>query len=315
MTPVPNDMSVWTGRVDADEGRDALRWHQVVRPITDSRERGIALLGFACDEGVRRNQGRVGARKGPLAIRQALAGLAVHHTSPVYDAGDVTCEDGNLERAQAAFSDRVAALLSAGHFPVGLGGGHEIAYGTFAGLARHCIAFGKASARVVGVLNLDAHFDLRQSAHPNSGTSMLGIAEFCRTNGLPFRCYCLGIAESANTVVLFERARELGVTWRTDDQMSFPYLPETLATLREFAEKVDHVYLTICLDVLPASVAPGVSAPAAHGVPLEVILHLLTEIKRTGKLAAADIAELNPEFDLDNQTAKVAARLIYRIAT
>jgi formiminoglutamase (EC 3.5.3.8) len=39
---------------------------------------GIALLGFVCDEGVRRNQGRTGAAEGPQAIRQALANMASH---------------------------------------------------------------------------------------------------------------------------------------------------------------------------------------------------------------------------------------------
>jgi formiminoglutamase len=194
-----------------------------------------------------------------------------------------------------------------------LGGGHEIAYASFVGLARQRAGSGSATSGI-GVVNLDAHFDLRQAAHPNSGTSMLGIANFCQDNGLPFRCCCLGIAEPSNTAALFDRARELRVDWRTDEQMTLQHLSEILATLRAFAATVDELYLTICLDVLPASVAPGVSAPAARGVSLEVIESLVAEVKSTGKLTAADIAELNPEFDVDNRTAKVAARLIYRIA-
>jgi formiminoglutamase len=308
------DMTVWKGRVDAEEGPRALRWHQVVKALEPGCEPGIALVGFASDEGVRRNQGRVGARSGPRAIRLELSGLAVHHTRRVYDTGDVSCEDGDLERAQASFSERVAGLLGAGHFPVGLGGGHEMAYATFVGLASRRIASGSA-ATGIGVVNLDAHFDLRQAAHPNSGTSILGIANFCQENRLPFRCCCLGIAEPSNTAALFDRARELRIDWRTDEQMTPHHLPETLATLRAFSATVDELYLTICLDVLPASVAPGVSAPAARGVSLEVIESLVTEVKSTGKLAAADVAELNPEFDVDNRTAKVAARLIYKVAT
>jgi formiminoglutamase len=144
---------------------------------------------------------------------------------------------------------------------------------------------------------------------------MLGIANFCQANGLPFHCCCLGIAEPSNTVALFDRARELHVDWRTDEQMTTHHWSETLATLRAFAATVDELYLTICLDVFPASVAPGVSAPAARGVSLEVIESLLAEVKSTGKLAAADVAELNPEFDVDNRTANVAARLIHRIAS
>jgi formiminoglutamase len=76
---------------------------------------------------------------------------------------------------------------------------------------------------------------------------------------------------------------------------------------------VDCAYLSICLDVLPASVTPGVSAPAARGVSLETIELLVETVKATGKLVVADIAELNPDFDQDNRTAKVAARLVYQI--
>ena len=85
--------------------------------------------------------------------------------------------------------------------------------------------------------------------------------------------------------------------------------------LQNFLAGVDCAYLSICLDVLPASVAPGVSAPAACGVALDVIETLIREVKQSGKLAVADVAELNPDFDQDNRTARVAARLVHHIAT
>ncbi len=85
------DMQVWTGRTDAAEGQSALRWHQWVQPCAQQQASGTTLLGFACDEGVRRNQGRTGARQGPQALRKALANLAWHGSAPVYDAGDVCC--------------------------------------------------------------------------------------------------------------------------------------------------------------------------------------------------------------------------------
>jgi formiminoglutamase len=306
------NMSIWTGRVDADEGPRALRWHQAVKPVASATKPGIALLGFACDEGVRRNQGRTGARKGPQAIRQMLAGMALHQTCPIYDAGDVECVGEKLEQAHADYAGRVSALLRDGHFPVGLGGGHEIAFGTFIGLADFLKSKQPAPLRV-GIVNLDAHFDLRSAAQPNSGTSFLRMADYCRTNGMPYRYCCLGISEPGNTAALFDRASELGAVWCTDNELNAAQLPSALRVFREFAADVDFIYLTICLDVLPASVAPGVSAPAARGVPLDVIETLVDEVKQTGKLAAADVAEMNPDFDQDNRTAKAAARLIYQI--
>ena len=53
--PHRTDMSVWTGRMDVAGGEQGRRWHQVVRPVEAADGPGVALLGFACDAGVRRN--------------------------------------------------------------------------------------------------------------------------------------------------------------------------------------------------------------------------------------------------------------------
>src|SRR5882724_2668225 len=118
------DMSVWTGRVDAD-GPRAVRWHQRVQPLTPGCHSGVALVGFACDEGVRRNGGRVGAKDGPRVVRQALANLAWHQEHPVYDAGDVAYNDEKMEAAQDRLGESVANVIAAGHRPLVIGGGHE----------------------------------------------------------------------------------------------------------------------------------------------------------------------------------------------
>jgi formiminoglutamase len=116
------DMRLWQGRIDAEPGGRGLRWHQVVAPLPPGGEAaGIVLLGVCSDEGVLRNQGRPGARRGPDAIRQALAGQACHLLRPLYDAGNLLLEDGNLEALQQEQAELVAALLRRGHFPLLLG--------------------------------------------------------------------------------------------------------------------------------------------------------------------------------------------------
>ena len=125
------DWSPWQGRVDAAEGRLARRWHEVVRPLEAGCAPGAAFLGLASDIGVRRNQGRPGAAEGPAALRRALANLPARADLRLYDAGTVTPDGEDLEGAQAEYGRRVAGLLEAGHLPVGLGGGHEIAWAQF----------------------------------------------------------------------------------------------------------------------------------------------------------------------------------------
>lgn len=57
-------MEGWQGRVDSDDDQEAYRWHQIVRGLVPNAPPGIALAGFACDEGIRRNGGRLGAADG-----------------------------------------------------------------------------------------------------------------------------------------------------------------------------------------------------------------------------------------------------------
>ncbi|ELM3720168.1 formimidoylglutamase [Aeromonas hydrophila] len=307
----PVDMSVWQGRQDPEDGELALRWHDKVQPWpqASSAAAGVALVGFACDEGVRRNKGRVGAAGAPLAVRKLLANSAWHLSRPIYDSGDVHCEDGDLDAAHGLLAERVARLLDEGHFPLVLGGGHEVAFGSWSGLNLHLAGRGR-----VGIINFDAHFDLRMKLEQaSSGTPFFQIAEQCAAQGTPFTYACLGVAETANTQALFARAEALGVWHVLDEAMTPAELPALLSGLDAFIARCDHLYLTIDLDVLPAAVMPGVSAPAARGVELAVIEPLIAHIRASGKLRLADLAEYNPSLDQDNRSARVAARLVHQL--
>ena len=307
----PIDMSLWQGRQDPEDGELALRWHDKVQPWTAGAQEaaGVVLFGFACDEGVRRNKGRIGAAGAPLVVRKLLANTAWHLSRPVYDGGDVSCPDGDLDAAHGRLAERVAAALNLGHFPLVLGGGHEVAFGSWSGLNRHLGGSGK-----IGIINFDAHFDLRMKLElASSGTPFFQIAEQCAAEGTPFHYACLGVAETANTQALFARADELGVWYVKDEAMSERALPTLLSGLDAFIADCDHLYLTIDLDVLPGAVMPGVSAPAARGVELAIIEPLIAHIRASGKLRLADLAEYNPSLDQDNRSARVAARLIHQL--
>lgn len=322
MTPTTIDLSAWRGRIDAPDGEAGRRWHQVVHAYSPGVPRGLAVLGFACDAGVKRNHGRAGAADGPQALRKQLANLAWHGgpTDALYDAGDVDCADDDLESAQSRFATRVAELLRSGHRVIGLGGGHEIAWASYRGLA---LALGPDDPRLggLGIVNFDAHFDLRAPETPgqgSSGTPFLQIAESRAVAGLPFRYLCVGIGEPSNTPALFERARRLGTRYVLDvDTVS----SETESTLAEFVAGCEAIYCTFCLDVLPASAAPGVSAPAGLGLATQravALLRFLRKLCRDGgrdKLVLTDVAELNPAHDApDARTARVAARVAYELA-
>ena len=83
--------------------------------------------------------------------------------------------------------------------------------------------------------------------------------------------------------------------------------------LQEFFSRVDRVYLTIDLDGFSSAYAPGVSAVSPFGFDPEIVIWALEEIIRSGKLISMDIAELNPLYDQDGQTAKLAAGLLHQV--
>jgi formiminoglutamase len=298
----------WTGRFDGD-GAAHRRWWQAVTPYgagtaTTAAPGTAVLLGFCSDEGVRRNKGRAGAAAAPAALRAALGPLAFHLDRPVSDAGDVVVSGSGLEAGQERAGQAVTTMLDAGQLPVVLGGGHETAYASYLGVAGSA---GVRSGRRLGVLNLDAHFDLRDAPEPSSGTPFLQMARAEAAAGRDFRYAVVGISEPNNTRALFDTARKLGVQYLLDEDCGGDRVQDFVAG---FLADIDVLYLTIDLDVLPAAVAPGVSAPAAYGVPLAVIIAVCRQVARSGKLLHLDVAELNPEFDIDGRTAKTAARLI-----
>lgn len=319
MTHEP-DVNPWTGRVDAADGERGRRWHQVVQPVQQADRPGVALIGLASDAGVSRNHGRPGAAGGPLALRRGLANLAWHggNDARLYDAGDVACAGDALEEAQSSYAGRLAGLLRDGHFVIGLGGGHEIAWAAHSGLERALA--GDPRFERLGIINFDAHLDLRKpetAGRGTSGTPFLQIAEARAARGLDFRYLCIGASEAANTPALFDRARSLGAAIVTDLEAA---QPGASLQLQRFIEASSAVYLTFCLDVLPPAVAPGVSAPAGLGVALHRAVALLKDAlaacghgRPGSKLLLADIAELNPRFDPDGRTARTAARLVYEL--
>jgi formiminoglutamase len=299
----------WHGREDTEESGDARRWHHVMRRFDASTDSGAVLVGFPCDEGVKRNGGRVGAAAGPTALRAALANLPQLDEPPLADAGDVCCAGISLEAAQAGLGDVVARALRQRVLPVALGGGHEIAWGTFQGIA----AAHPRGLKLL-IVNLDAHFDLREASSANSGTPFRQIRDWCVANGWSFDYRVLGISRYANTRALFDRADAFGVRcWLDEALQDASGIGQAEAALRADLADFDAVYLTVCLDVLPAATAPGVSAPGVLGVPLAHVERLIDLVAGSGRLICADIAELNPQHDRDAMTVRVAARLVARI--
>jgi len=317
---LPLKRNTWQGRIDDTNNEEAFRFHQVVQRINlndqkiqINREKiNFCFLGFCSDLGVKKNLGRDGAAKAPEFIRRELSNLPKTFSSNVqlYDAGNIIPENTNPKDLDETLSWSVQRILDLNLFPILLGGGHEIAYGHYMGILSYL-----NNSKKIGIINLDAHFDLRpyQKNEPNSGTMFLQIANENLSKRRDFNYFCIGIQEHANTISLFKKAKELQVEYILAKEVIKKQQSELKNRLEKFINRMDCIYLTLCSDVFSSAFAPGVSASQPFGLDPELVLDIIKYIASSNKLISFDIAEISPRFDTDNQTAKLGAVTIFAL--
>ncbi|GAK83788.1 formiminoglutamase [Vibrio ponticus] len=153
--PITQQDFHWQGRIDEEDGAAGKRVHSVIKTMQVSElqpyRNAVSLLGFASDAGVARNKGRIGARKAPDLIRRALANMAWHKESDLIDLGTVVCDDDLLEQAQFDCAEIIAIALRSTPV-ITLGGGHEVAWASFLGLARYFEHINQLSPHGLGSL-------------------------------------------------------------------------------------------------------------------------------------------------------------------
>ncbi|WKS94951.1 formimidoylglutamase [Riemerella columbina] len=296
---------IWKGRFDGDEPLYHRLFQRVILADhhTEIRPLDFALLGFAVDEGVRRNRGRVGAQEAPNIIRKNMGNFPVVQPQlRVLDFGNVSCEHQDLERAQSQLAEKVKHHLQSGAKSIVLGGGHEVTYAHYSGIRQ---AF---SDQKIGIINIDAHFDNRTPSDglASSGTGFWQIAQEQNWQSLH-----IGIQRNSNTLQLFDDAHTWQMKYILAEEIFFENLPKIYATIDELVASVDVLYLTICMDVFNVAIAPGVSAQAYNGIFADAtFMHFYKHILGQQKLVALDVAEINPQYDLQERTARLAGSLL-----
>lgn len=293
--------SLWKGRVDSATERTHFRYHQVVE---EGSEEGtdLSLIGFASDEGVRRNQGRPGAADAPDALRTALAGLPWHGGDhSLADYGNVVCEEGRLEEAQDALAEQVAAAYGRNSKAIILGGGHETLYGHYLGARLHLGPEAK-----LGIINIDAHFDLRPyDGETSSGTMFRQILDEDQKAGY----FVLGIQRFGNTRSLFEAASKFDVEYMPEEAVRTADAAAITRRLHSFIDRHDAVIMTLCMDVLDAAAAPGVSAPSPFGLDPVTVRSIIRAACSHPDVRSFDISEVNPALDEGGRTVRLGAAL------
>ena len=252
-----------------------------------------------------------GARFGPDEIRKATDGERSHSYPLTIGEGYVpeeplskliTLEDvGDLEVVQRMpeaavvdISEATTKLATKESSLLFLGGDHFITYPILRGLSR-------ARKGKWGILYLDAHADL----YSDMGGYQLSHAT-------PLRRILDDKILETDDVIAFDLRSAL-----PEHKKELPKVTESTINqeVRDLAERVDHLYVSIDLDALDPSIAPGVSHPESGGLSMEKVVSILRLAFATGKVKYSDIVEFNPVIDTSGLTAIAARDIVKEVLT
>jgi len=193
----------------------------------------------------------------------------------------------------------MTALLKAGKTVISLGGGNDISFPDASALhAVHPEYF---------AINMDAHLDMRKSDVRHSGTPYRNLFESGKL--IPSNFHEVGIQTCANSPHYLNDARDMGVHIHTFQAIR---AHGTKGFFKDLFKSFGSTPLFAGLDMdgVRASDAPGVSASSPVGFSAFKVLEF-AELCRTHNTPIFEITEVNPEFDIDGRTAKLAALAIY----
>lgn len=313
---VPPDPVTWQGRADVPANACFFQHMRLLNLLAQypekSSDTSFGIIGFRCDEGVQRDLGRVGAAEGPTAIRQRLAKLPVQSSHiRCYDVGNITCTDHDMELSQVALAEVVAILLAHNVHPIVIGGGHEVAWGHYQGIAK---VF--PPEKRLGIINFDAHFDLH-TMHPthrgSAMTTFYQIAQAQKADNRHFDYNCIGIQHAGNIRQSFDAAKQMNVGMILADELHQGLTEKCIDFVDRIIDQNDAIYMSLSLDVFSPAFAPGVSTIQPLGLYPWHLIPLIRQLAASGKMKSYDICEHVPRYDIDHRTAKLAATLIYEI--
>jgi formimidoylglutamase len=258
---------------------------------------------------------RPGARFGPAAVREALAGCLGYDPNwgvdltagkPIADFGDVAVLQTDVSETWRRITEVTAAIGELGVPLVVVGGDHGVTFPVLRGVLQ------RGSARV-GLVNLDAHFDVR----PLRGGQI--------TSAMPFR-FALEELDGALSPHNFV---ELGAGgWRGNHRYhaELEELGALVISTRELhrgdfdvllggaldraADGVEGIWLSVDVDVLDAAFMPGTAAPGIAGLTPMQVMEIVWAFARRKGVLGIDLMELAPIYDPAGVSSRFVAQLL-----
>jgi agmatinase len=275
----------------------------------------VAFLGVPYDGGTPQPGIPTGQRAGPAAARDATE-AQFYYSGPgaagdegaegwydveadrdylagvtMADVGDVIIQGSDTERNYTRITESARHIARRGALMAAVGGDHSISYPLGQGMEPH---------GEFDVVHIDAHTDFLDEL---DGSKLTGASQLRRLAELPFvgTVTALGVRNVDRAEV--DGLRELGGRWATARDVIERGGAEIV---RESVPEGSKLYVSIDLDVLDASLAPGHSLPEPGGLTYRQLRAILVEVARRGRVIGFDVVELNPARDPSGTTARVA---------
>jgi agmatinase len=273
------------------------------------------IVGAPIDETV---SYRPGARFGPRAVRLADVNGAYPPWAPnmdvgvdpfevlsLADYGDAAIIPADPERSHAVIKQAVTEIAAAGAVPVILGGDHSIAHPDVGAVAAN------QAPAPLGLVHFDAHAD--------DAAELWGVV---RSHGTPMRLLVEeGSIKGEHVVQVglrgywpgpeeFAWAREQGFRWHLMDEIYERGIGDVTSDVIGALRGLDHVFLSVDIDVCDPAFAPGTGTPEPGGLSAADLLRSVRRLASELPISGMEVVEVSPPYDHADITALLAHRVV-----
>jgi agmatinase len=286
----------------------------------DQLDAQVAFLGVPYDAGTPQPGVPTGQRAGPAAARGATEAQFYYPRSArpgsdpgaegwydveadrdylvgvtMADVGDVAIQGSDTDANYDRITGAARGIVEREALMVAIGGDHSISYP---------LGRGFEGVGPFDVVHIDAHADFLDEL---GGSLLTGASQLRRLAELPYvgTVTALGLRNVDREEV--DGLRELGGRWSTSLDVIERGAPDVV---RETVPEAEALYVSIDLDVLDSSVAPGHSLQEPGGLSYRQLRAILVEVARRGRVIGFDVVELNPARDQSGTTARVATWVV-----
>ena len=284
----------------------------LIRPAAELPEADVCLVGLPLDFGTVLEGGRAGAVHAPDAIRRELR--RYHKTYNlehnirldalrIAEAGNLDLRHVDHARNHVHIRERLAQLLCQYPRVVVLGGSHDGTYSTVRGL------FDATGSQPVGGINFDAHADVKDK--PGIISSGTPFGKLLREGFLTGSRFSeIGLHSNLNTREDIDFLHQQQATIVPLAHVQKDGLEQYASRALRRATKDGPAFVSFDIDGCAEAYAPAVSAPSADGFTPRQAVEAAFLAGQTEAVRLFEVVELNPLYDRDNQTARLAATII-----